>query len=306
MLYEMLFMAPIIPCALASLDRTSYIYDRPEDRKTLLFHALYTALSVNTHPWQGMHAHVLHLLDVEGAAVTRKHLLQAYQAFDRCQQDEERATYKLLLTRLAPTGIHRTGILEACCKLTTTMTDAPMRLLLDEFAIDKDTKSLCLSFARLAGKRGTCATLEACFERVAHIDTALSDALLLEMVHNQSILCWSRSLGNVLEQLLPCVTLDGVYRAFVSKRDGVVYTYLLEYLFLSGGVWTLVTFEPITRLDKSSLLWLLQRNPTLPVDTPCSVAWKIEFEEHQTLVRAALIAHTSLAMDLVRLVLQFV
>jgi hypothetical protein len=286
--------------ALVHLD---HVYNtRPEDRKALLFHALHAALVVTTHPWQGRHACILHLLDIKGATPTRRHLMLACHAFDRCQQDEERDTLRLLLERISLDKIGRIGILRQCCEGKTMLRDTSIRFLFDSM---KDHDPF---FVRLASQNGTCATLEACLERTPYIlGAALSDRILFVLAaKNRNTPNWSRALGNVMEHLLSHATQDGIRHAFaaISHVPGhAMYLFLLEPLRRE-------MVDSMRMLDRSSFCWLLQRNrfkcTTSFAVTSQQAIWEIEFQIQQGPIRGALLLDTPLAADLVCLVMQYV
>jgi hypothetical protein len=286
-------------------------YDSIRNRKLLLSRALFAACACVAHPWQGVDARIRELCTFDTMTVREdltSNLLRVFSAVNRHPGADECAALSTLLA-FCDRNTNVDILLGPFCQYMQTVQRAcmPTRILGD---IDR-------SYTSCAAQYGSATTLEACLDHVAVIDTSLCDHVLGRMALNPAMNIESRALAHILTQLLPQASSAGVRSArdIVTGIDfrrpgGALWLFLIEYLMQHHGGSEIDPF--IRRCDSTSLLWLLQRNPILFV--PClrkmtdlsKRQLAHAFFAQQARVRAALLLHTSLAADLVELVLQYV
>jgi hypothetical protein len=307
--------------ALVCYDEVKHVLPHGQaDHIMLLRMAFLAALSASSHhPWQGVYADIIKLIDTPGIDSTDAHVLEACCAVDRHPGEEECATLRLLLSR-RPRHIngdqseeYNQDLFIKCFQHTTT--DAPVHFLLDHWSDDNST---CTKLARMASQYGSCVALEACVDRISVIDVKLCECMLIQMATNEHTTHHSCALDRVMDRLLAVADPATVklVRSSSSSSSGRFLTMsnheqphamrlrLIEYL-LPFSRHTPV--NPIFRLDKEDFLWLFRRNPgamseLLPHMRKDEANWAFVFREHQAQILAELLAHSSLAADVAQIV----
>jgi hypothetical protein len=308
---------------LAHLNRTEHIFPDKTAHARLLGCAMLAALAMNQHPWQGMHVRLRDLCG-DDMVVCTIHILYACIAIERCPDGtEERAMLYMLLDgwRVQQEKEEKKeeekkkkknnlqSLMLSC--FYNTATGLSVRYVLDHWAIDDADNT----YVSIACASGSCVSMEACFDRIPHVDAALADRLLGKMAQNPYTATGSRSLAHVLERLLRHASPLGVSRARSTIHKQVstmhmMHLYLVEHSALCYG-WSV---NCVSSLDQASFLWLLQRNRSaivalhphvLALFSAHYVTWRTDFLAQQAPIRDRLLASSPLAADIVELTLQY-
>jgi hypothetical protein len=284
-------------------------------RARLIETLLLATMSVSSreHTWQGVYSTVCNLMDTEGLVISENHILAACGAMNRQLRGvEERSTLQLLLERSRQ--VDEDKILRAYCN-TVVDEEEVLQVLFAHF----QTNNTDGSYARLVASRGSCNVVEVCLDRVPTIGTELSDSLLVIMAQNYRNTYGTRSLAHILDRLLVNASESAVrcaldtinqlrsrfaYSRFESPHD--MRRFLIEHLCGRNG-WTP---NDLHDLCLNEFRWMIQRNSAvfhklLPRMTDNHARWAQDFFTRQAPIHTALLTHTTLAIDLVNLVMQY-
>jgi hypothetical protein len=268
---------------------------------------LRTTITSAVHPWQGIYSRVCSILTSQHyAKVSEDEIVVACCVMDAwpCGA-EERDTLCTMLQHGQQEEEEEEVKLNVCTILAScfqwTQTGAPIHILSDHFNLDAaEIVSFAISYwAPLT-------LIEACLERVEVLDAALSDKFLLELVEVSLVDAGSRALAHIVDMLLRRATQSGVQSA-IRPYSRALRLFLQEHLCVHHIGWSV---QAVSDCQPSDVLWFSQRNSKalkklLPQLKETLAQPMREFFANQESIHADILAHTSLAEELVNVVMSY-
>jgi hypothetical protein len=244
------------------------------------------------------------LIRVHGLRLSTKYALQACQTIDagHGSRDLVRILYELLLVS---TSVDPDCVLFKCC--THYRNGHALRVLLEYCQVD-DRNAY---YANLASQYGAWGSLETCLDLLPWRSEEHAPLLVAHMLSRRSGSRWMtdaacEALGRLLSRLLPHVPNEQLTRSLVSMDDLHFATMHLIECHIHRNV-ALPASHALPTLQWGELMWLLRRHPAwrnriLTAVTPVLQATLLSLEAEQARLCEAVLANTSLAKVLARLV----